>query len=243
MAAFSAGNGHSNGDKSKKKEDEDEGFMEKLQNLKPSANFFDELKEIEQGGGKPKNASLAVMRPRGDNNPQWPSMMVRAVDEAATLVEEDLALRLGKGGPSLITVIFRGNAVDALDEWMLPWREVHGNGYNGHVPHKKVAKTKTPMAHYHISYVETFIFRRLGGMVARGLRESIPGPRHPYTFVRTAAIKPFNRPPLAFGNRLVPYLFLVDSTGAIRWSACGAPAPGEVEMMIKASQTLIDEGR
>ena len=42
-------------------------------------------------------------------------------------------------------------------------------------------------------------------------------------------------------NRINGYIFLVDHVGSVRWRACGAPQPQEIESMASISKGLLEE--
>lgn len=44
-----------------------------------------------------------------------------------------------------------------------------------------------------------------------------------------------------FENRLIGYVYLLDSTGRIRWRGCGFPEDAELEHLLQATTTLLNE--
>lgn len=111
-----------------------------------------------------------------------------------------------RGAPALIVVAFVREAQDMIDSWVNPIKEeFHDANY---------------FAVYEIPVITSAIWRPMRRMIDSGMRSGIPVRDHDYVMTVYSSAPELTEP-LEIQDHSLAYLYLIDSTGVIRWQGSG----------------------
>eukprot|EP00897_Mesotaenium_endlicherianum_P000534 jgi/Mesen1/10481/ME000083S09988 len=189
--------------------------------------YFDDFKELKQGGGKVATASAKLVPVTGAvrvpelraYTPQGSSVVLPPRPQAPS-----------SGSSNAVTLVcfaFRASAQPMVESWSAP--------FAAHFAADPAA------AVFEVSMVESWVLS-LAPVRALLLRSMASRPVHDKRTVVYSFGDTWNlRNALQMRNRLVGYAYLVDRQGRVRWRASGAASSEEIQHMLTCTSQLLQE--
>eukprot|EP01084_Bolivina_argentea_P091296 164363_1 len=184
-------------------------------------NFF-EMREWRHHHGKVFTASDQITTT--DESKSFPSSfsVCRLSDGYASSIKDILGCH---SKPRLVAVSFKSVGSDMLPSWTKPFTELMGGTL------------------VIVNFVESVILGLMKGAMMSGMRKSLDPSAHQYTWVHFGNATPLLECDfLHISNRLSCYVYLVDSSGLVRWAGCGQASDLEIESLKKCySELMLEE--
>ncbi len=186
-------------------------------------NFF-EMKEWRHHRGKVFTANDRITA-TGKSKPFPSSFSVCRVSDGHQSSIKDI---LGcDSKPTLVAVSFKSVGSDMLPSWTKPFTELMAG--------RLVV----------VNFVESVVLGLLTGAMMSGMRNIMEPAAQQHTWVHFGTAAPLLESDfLQISNRLSGYVYLVDSSGLVRWIGCGQASDLEIESMKKCyDQLMLEESR
>ncbi len=183
-------------------------------------NFF-EMREWKHHQGKVFTASDRITTT--DESKSFPSSfsVCRLSDGYTSSIKDILGCQ---SKPRLVAVSFKSVGSDMLPSWTKPFTELMGG---------------TLVV---VNFVESVLLGLMKGAMMSGMRKSLDPSAHQHTWVHFGNAAPLLECDfLRISNRLSCYVYLVDSSGIVRWAGCGKASDLEIESLLKCYNKLMLE--
>jgi ATPase complex subunit ATP10 len=202
---------------------------------------FDDFKQLRDTQGKLFRGSPKLLP---GTHPSSSSSLFSRVDVVDGVTKESISLmeafsggeRGGKKKAILLAVACRDGAQPMLDAWVRGWTQAMTDSTylddRGHIYSK--------MGLLELSVVDSVVmglapFRTL---LFGKVRETSRGIDAKTAFMFTHS-KGYNQVLESLENRLIGFVYLLDSNGSIRWRGCGFPDEDELLWLANATRTLL----
>ncbi len=183
-------------------------------------NFF-EMREWRQHRGKVFTTSDRIAT-TDESKPFPSSLLIRRLSDGYESSIKDILGCHSK--PTLVAVSFKSVGSDMLLSWTKPFTELIGG--------RLVV----------VNFVESVILGLMKGAMMSGMRKSLDPSAYQHTWVHFGTAAPLLEYDfLRISNRLSGYVYLVDSSGLVRWEGCGQASDLEIESMKKCYSELIQQ--
>ena len=199
--------------------------------------FVDELKDLNEHSGKQFYASDRLV-PDWES-PRFPSLSTESLASSAETIQLPEHF---KGEVTLVALSYKDIGAQALPSWIEPFMSSvgsYGSGAGGGRARRDGRRAGGAQL-VQLTIAESSLYRVFRGSLVSSLRRLVDISRHHSYLVHVGgggAVRDL-RAALEIKNRLVGYVFLVDSDARVRWRGCGEATTEEIDRMIECAQGL-----